>query len=59
MVAEQWGGRLIRAWDEGWLELPIEVGDRLGAAALGAAPGQTVVARLDHGLLLQARLRRA
>ena len=44
MVAEQWGRRLIRAWDEGWLELPIEVGDRLGAAALGAAPGQTIVA---------------
>src|SRR5581483_10568130 len=30
-------------WDEGWLDLPLEVGDRLGAAALGAAPGQTVV----------------
>jgi kynureninase len=44
VVAEQWGRRLIRGWDEGWLELPIEVGDRLGAAALGAAPGQTVVA---------------
>ena len=43
MVTEQWGRRLIRAWDEGWLELPIEVGDRLGAAALGAAPGQTIV----------------
>ena len=44
VVTEQWGRRLIRGWDEGWLELPIEVGDRLGAAALGAAPGQTVVA---------------
>ena len=44
VVAEQWGRRLIRAWDEGWLELPIEIGDRLGAAALGAAPGQTIVA---------------
>jgi len=43
VVAEQWGRRLIRAWDEGWLELPIEVGDRLGTAALGAAPGQTIV----------------
>ena len=44
VVTEQWGGRLIRAWDEGWLELPVEIGDRLGSAALGAAPGQTVVA---------------
>ena len=44
VVAEQWGERLIRAWDEGWMELPVELGDRLGAAALGAAPGQVVVA---------------
>ena len=33
----------MRAWDEGWLELPLEVGDRIGAVALGAAPGQVVV----------------
>jgi kynureninase len=39
----QWGKRGVRAWDEGWLELPLEVGDRLGAAVLGAAPGQTVI----------------
>jgi kynureninase len=43
-VSEQWGRRGIRGWDEGWLELPLTVGDRLGAAALGAGPGQTVVA---------------
>jgi kynureninase len=42
-LVTQWGERGVRAWDEGWLELPLEVGDRLGAAALGAAPGQTVV----------------
>ncbi|MBV8991014.1 MAG: kynureninase [Solirubrobacterales bacterium] len=43
-VAErEWGGRLIRAWEEGWMELPIEVGDRLGVELLGAAPGQVVV----------------
>jgi kynureninase len=39
----QWGERGVRGWDEGWLELPLKVGDRLGAAVLGAAPGQTVV----------------
>jgi kynureninase len=38
-----WGARLVRAWDEGWLELPVTIGDRLGEAALGAAPGQVVV----------------
>jgi kynureninase len=44
VVNEQWGRRLIRAWDEGWLELPVAIGDRLGTAALGAKPGQVVVA---------------
>jgi kynureninase len=39
----RWGARGVRGWDEGWLELPLEVGDRLGAAVLGAAPGQTVI----------------
>jgi kynureninase len=43
-VAHEWGDRLIRAWDEGWLQLPIQIGDRLGAAALGAGPGQVVLA---------------
>ena len=42
-ASTQWGERLVRAWDEGWLELPVVIGDRLGAAALGAAPGQVVV----------------
>ena len=39
----QWGERVVRAWDEGWLELPLAIGDRLGEAALGAAPGQVAV----------------
>jgi kynureninase len=43
-VATAWGDRLIRSWDEGWFELPLELGDRIGALALGAAAGQTVVA---------------
>ena len=54
-----WGERGVRSWDEGWLELPIEIGDRLGAAVLGRGAGQVVGRRLDHGLLLQARLRGA
>jgi kynureninase len=44
VVAREWGGRLIRSWGEGWMDLPVTVGDRLAAAALGAAPGQVVVA---------------
>jgi len=44
VVWKQWGERLIRGWSEGWMELPQTLGDRLGAALLGAAPGQVVVA---------------
>ncbi|MEV5414238.1 kynureninase [Thermopolyspora sp. NPDC052614] len=44
LVTREWGGRLIRAWSEGWMELPDRLGDRLGEAALGAAPGQVVIA---------------
>ncbi|WP_130012081.1 kynureninase [Serinicoccus sediminis] len=43
-VREEWGTRLIRSWDEGWMRWPEEVGDLVGSAALGAEPGQTVVA---------------
>ena len=42
VVDAGWGDRLIRAWDEGWLELPLTVGDRLGSL-VGAGPGQVVV----------------
>ena len=43
-VRTEWAGRLIRGWDELWLTRPRELGDRIGAACLGAASGQTVVA---------------
>jgi kynureninase len=56
-VREQWGGRLIRGWDEQWLELPQRLGDQLGAAALGAAPGQCIVA--DSTTVLLYKLARA
>ncbi|MBL3698110.1 kynureninase [Leucobacter luti] len=42
-VRHEWGSRLIRSWDEQWLDLPTELGDRIGAALIGAAPGQTIV----------------
>ncbi|MHC6593501.1 kynureninase [Arthrobacter sp. C152] len=43
-IADEWGGRLIRGWDERWLNLPHAIGDQLGRAVLGAAPGQTIIA---------------
>src|SRR4051812_11364585 len=56
-VREAWGGRLIRGWDEGWLEWPEELGDRLGRIALGAATGQVVVA--DSTSVMLYKLARA
>ncbi|MBS1880122.1 MAG: aminotransferase class V-fold PLP-dependent enzyme, partial [Actinobacteria bacterium] len=44
LVSYEWGERLIRSWDEGWLEAGQRAGDSIGAAAIGAAPGQTLVA---------------
>ncbi|WP_246056994.1 kynureninase [Nocardioides eburneiflavus] len=42
-VRQDWGGRLIRGWDESWMELPTRLGDDLGRIALGAAAGQSAV----------------
>ncbi|MGX5682778.1 kynureninase [Schumannella luteola] len=43
-LRDEWGGRLIRGWDEGWMQLPLDLGDELGRVALGAAPGQVAIA---------------
>ena len=43
-VAGEWGGGLIRSWDDAWMAEPLTVGDRLAEVALGAAPGQVIVA---------------
>jgi kynureninase len=50
-LRDQWGGRLIRGWGEGWMDLPAALGDRLAKAALGAAPGQVVVGESTTVLL--------
>ncbi|MDQ1082788.1 kynureninase [Microbacterium proteolyticum] len=56
-VTDEWGGRLIRGWDEAWMQLPFEIGDRIGAVALGAASGQTVIG--DSTTVLLYKLLRA
>ena len=42
-VADQWAMRAIRGWDEGWLELPVRVGDLLATRVLGAQAGEVLV----------------
>lgn len=42
-IERSWGSRLIRGWDEEWLELPTRVGNDLGRVVLGAASGQVAV----------------
>lgn len=56
-VREAWGTHLIRGWtaapgpEGAWMGWPERVGDRIGAAALGAAAGQTVLADSTSVLL--------
>lgn len=56
-MTEEWGGRLIRGWDENWLAQPGELGDRIGRAVIEATAGQTIVA--DSTTVLLYKLARA
>jgi kynureninase len=41
-VVDAWGSRLVTAWPE-WIDRPLEVGDLLADAVLGANPGEVLV----------------
>lgn len=41
-VEQEWGTGLIRSWTQ-WIELSAQIGDELGAAALGAGRGQVLI----------------
>ncbi len=40
--ADVWSTRGIRAWEEGWWEMPVTVGDLIGRM-IGAGPGEVVM----------------
>ena len=42
LVADEWGGELVRGWDH-WLGEPERVGELIGRQILGARPGETIV----------------
>jgi len=56
-VTGPWGERLIRGWDDEWMDWPGVVGDQIARVCLGAAPGQVVVA--DSTTVLLYKLIRA
>ena len=57
LVDHEWGERLIRAWDETWMERPLVLGDQLGRSVLGAAAGQVVIG--DSTTVMLYKLTRA
>lgn len=42
MVDRQWGERLIRSWNEGWIEAPQRIGGKI-ARLIGAQPDEVIV----------------
>ncbi|WP_119036324.1 kynureninase [Hephaestia caeni] len=60
LVRRQWGERLIRSWNEGWIEAPRRIGDKI-ARLIGARPGEVIAADSTSAnlfKLLVAALRR-
>jgi kynureninase len=43
LMRRQWGGRLIRGWNEGWFEAPERIGAKI-AQLIGAYPDEVIVA---------------
>ncbi|MGY2735239.1 kynureninase [Sphingomonas sp. UYP23] len=61
MAQRQWGERLIRSWNEGWIDAPQRIGGKI-AALIGAEPDEVIVAdstSVNLFKLLVAALRHA
>ncbi|HJP88235.1 MAG TPA: kynureninase [Candidatus Limnocylindrales bacterium] len=43
-IGETWRTRMIRGWEDGWLELPLVIGDEIAMGVLGADLGTVAVA---------------
>ncbi|WP_194953761.1 kynureninase [Sphingopyxis solisilvae] len=60
MVERQWGERLIRSWNEGWIDAPTRIGGKI-APLIGADAGEVIAAdstSVNLFKLLVAALRR-
>lgn len=42
VISSQWGKSLIRSWNDGWMDLPYRLGDKI-ARLIGADPGEVLV----------------
>ena len=42
LTHRQWGERLIRSWNEGWIDAPQRIGDKIGRL-IGAGADETIV----------------
>jgi kynureninase len=53
MVDRQWGERLIRSWNEGWIDAPVRLGAKI-APLIGARPTEVIVGDSTSANLFKA-----
>ncbi|KQU55830.1 kynureninase [Sphingomonas sp. Leaf339] len=53
MLSRQWGDRLIRSWNEGWIEAPTRLGGKI-ASMIGAAADEVIVGDSTSANLFKA-----